>query len=165
MRHPDLPWARAVVRDGRITLHEWRPGLMTGGPQRTVLAGLASRGVVLADLRCDMYEDGSLELRVEWIPAGVDPGAAAAAVVAWAEQVGYRRVWLPDRVVDLSDALFTGGRAEVTCPTCGLRWDDESPEFWAMVRGHGHFPDSCPACNGSLPEWDLVPVESGQLVL
>jgi hypothetical protein len=153
---PDAPWARAVIRNGTITLNPWSPELMSGGPQRTVLAPLARRGVALADLSSDVREDGTEELRVAWVPAGASGGAAADVLIAWAEQVGYRRVWLPDRVVDLTGRLSTGGRAAVTCPTCRLSWEDESPEFWTFVRCSGHFPATCPVCNGSLPEWRVV---------
>jgi hypothetical protein len=154
--HP-APFARAVIRDGRITLNPWRPGLLTGGPQRVVLAPLAERHVVMADLSCEPTDGVREELRVEWVPAGGGNAEAAARLEQWAERVGYARLWLPDRVVELQQELFTGGRAAVTCPTCSLSWDDESPHFWASVRTSGYFPGFCPACNGSLPEWELEP--------
>ncbi|MGI8729439.1 MAG: hypothetical protein ACR2LK_05530, partial [Solirubrobacteraceae bacterium] len=44
-------------------------------------------------------------------------------------------------------------RVVVTCPTCTLRWEDQGPDFWGVVRDNGWFPGSCPACGGSLPEW------------
>ena len=147
-----VPWARAVIRDGRITLNPWKPGLMTGGPDRPILAGLRTTGTMIADLACPAPE----ELVVRWIPDGSQEGAAAETLLRWAERTGYTRVWLPDRVVDLGDSLFSGGRAEITCPTCRLEWDDESPDFWATVRSNGFFPATCPVCNGSLPEWELV---------
>jgi hypothetical protein len=154
-----VPWARAVVRDGRITLNAWSPGLMSGGPTRAVLRRLLRRGVMLADLSAHAADDGREELIVRWIPDGRTCAPARAALLQWAELVGYRRVWLPQEVVDFSEALLPGGRAATSCPTCGAVWDDETPEFWAMVRGQGHFPGHCPICNGSLPEW--VPAAGG----
>ena len=149
------PWARAVVRDGRVTLTAWTHSLMSGGPVRALLQGL-STGVAIADLTSEPSDDGRDELVVRWIPAGRTSEQAAAALLRWAERVGYRRVWLPDAVVDFSDALPTGGRVESRCATCGACWDDESPEFWTMVRKQGCFPGHCPICNGSLPEWEPV---------
>jgi len=151
-----VPWARAVIRHGRITLNPWSPSLMSGGPARSVLARLRHAGTVIADLRSQLHDSGGEELIVEWVPAGAATAAAEAALLAWAERVGYVRIWLPDRVVDLADTLFAGGRAATTCPTCGLVWDDESADFWAMVRSQGFFPAACPVCNGSLPEWQRL---------
>jgi hypothetical protein len=150
------PWARAVIRDGRVTLNPWSSSLMTGGPVRAVLRVLPADGVVLADLASEPGDDGREELVVCWVPAGRSSPPAEAALLRWAERVGYRRVWLPDAVVDFSDSLPTGGRMGSRCPTCGAQWDDESPAFWAMVRSQGRFPGSCPICNGSLPEWEPV---------
>ena len=78
----------------------------------------------------------------------------ASVLVAWATRVGYRRLWLPDRVVELH-AAPAGGTAMVRCRSCGARWEDASPNFWLMVRDEGHFPAICPACGDSLPEWDV----------
>ena len=149
----NLPWARAVVRDGRITLNGWSPSLMTRGPARAVLLRSLPEGVVIADLTSDVRPDGREELIVRWVPDGRASDAARATVVGWAAVVGYRRVWLPDDVVDLGDAPSDAGRVATACPTCGAAWDDESPEFWLLVRSQGHFPGGCPICNGSLPEW------------
>ena len=144
-----------MIRDGQITLNPWSPTLMTGGAQRAVLAQLAPVAVTLADLWCEPTRTGREELRVAWVPAGAGCREAALLLERWADRVGYTRLWLPDRVVELQQDLFNGGRAEVTCPTCALRWDDESPNFWSVVRSNAYFPACCPVCNGSLPEWEL----------
>ena len=148
-----VPWARAVVRDGRVTLNPWSPSLVSGGPGRALLGGLPARGVAVADLCSELRDDGREELIIRWLPDGAASGPARDALLDWAELVGYRRVWLPDEVVDLAGATTRLGRVATTCPTCGSRWDDESAEFWAMVLAQGHFPGQCPICNGSLPEW------------
>src|SRR4051794_4807693 len=104
------PWTRAVLRDGRMTLNAWSPLLITGGPQRAVLERLADGGAVVADL----YEhagETALELIVEWVFAGAGGAAAEAVLLAWAADVGYGRVWLPGRVVDLDVVPAAAGRA------------------------------------------------------
>jgi hypothetical protein len=58
------PWARAVIRDGRVTLNSWSSSLMTGGPVRAVLRPLLADGVVLADLASESCDDGRDELVV-----------------------------------------------------------------------------------------------------
>ena len=155
--HPDAPWARAVIRDGRLTLNRWSPRLMSAGPVRQILAPLVEKGIVLADLFLIERADGGEDLRVAWVPDGAGSEAAADLLVDWAQTVGYRAVWLPDRWVDLGEVLFAGGRAAVVCPTCDARWDDAGEQFWSMVRSNGYFPASCPVCNGSLPEWEYEP--------
>jgi hypothetical protein len=75
--------------------------------------------------------------------------------VEWARAVGYRRVWLPDRLVPI-DSPAQMGRASVRCPTCRARWRERDPSFWHEVRSSGHFPWVCPVCGGDLPQWDVV---------
>jgi hypothetical protein len=137
MQHP---MCRATIRDGSLTLNSWAPDLF-----RSVDA---PQGTVLADLTA--LSPG--ELLVEWVGGG----EAADAVLAWARLVGYTRVWLPDDVVDFEDTLVALAEAEVECPTCGMCWANSSPDFWATVRRSGYFPPTCPACNGSLPEWGFA---------
>ena len=106
---------------------------------------------MLADLT--RLDDG--ELLVTFVPRDGANDWARHALLEWAARVGWRRVWLDDRVVDLGEQPAVIGRARVRCPTCGMRWEDERPEFWDHVRGDGWFPPSCLACGGSLPEWEI----------
>jgi hypothetical protein len=76
---------------------------------------------------------------------------AREQLVAWAATVGYRRVWLDDAAVDLDDLPAHVARAAVRCPTCKLRWEDQRPDLWGVVRDSGWFLASCPPCGGSLP--------------
>jgi hypothetical protein len=109
------------------------------------------RDRVFADLACPDDD----ELLVIFVLRDSATEWARDALLAWAAVVGYRRVWLDDRVVDLTADPAVVGRARVRCPTCGARWEDERPEFWDLVRDSGWFPPSCLACGGSLPEWEV----------
>ncbi len=144
---PDRPTCRATIRGATVTLNGWNPALAAFGPLK---AGFGHVDAAVADL----HREGA-ELVV--VPVRGLPWHARAerGLVAWAEVTGYRRVWLPDRIVDLADAVAAVGRARVTCPTCGARWEDGTVEFWEGVRVHGWFPGSCLACGGSLPEWTV----------
>ena len=151
--HPEPDrFLRATITGDRITLNPPLRGTITGGPASMTLARLD--GVVLVDLRDAGDDDDEL---VATVPQNAPPMTAAArrTVAEWAALVGYRRLWLTDRVLDLEPPAALG-TATVRCPTCTATWTDGSPSFWATVRANGHFPGYCPACGGSLPEWRPV---------
>jgi hypothetical protein len=145
----DHPTCRATIRDGRVTLNAWTPGLRGRGPEPS---GFRSITAALCDLQ--MLDDGELMVlpvrRIPW------SRPAEETLLAWAAIAGYRRVWLPDRVVEFDDAPAPIGHATVDCPTCGARWEDAELSFWENVRRHGWFPGTCLACGGSLPEWSVA---------
>jgi len=145
----DRPWCRATIHRGRITLNPWRPVLIRGGPAAMALEPLAAHDVAVADLH--LPAEGELEVR--FVPGSPRPPGTADAILAWAANVGFMRVWLPDRVADVEPDAEPLGCAEVRCPTCGLGWHDDSPDFWAAVHAARSFPGWCAACGGSLPEW------------
>jgi hypothetical protein len=140
---------RATIANGKITLNPPLRGTITGGPASMTLTRLGD--VALVDLRPAGEDDDEL---VATVPPNAPPlrRAARRVLAEWAALVGYRRLWLPDRVVEL-DPPPPVGTARVQCPTCTSVWADDSESFWAMVRRNGHFPGYCPACGGSLPEW------------
>jgi hypothetical protein len=140
---------RATIAHGELTLNPPLRGTITGGPAAMTLARL--RDVVLVDLRHAGEEDDELVATVPPNAPGVDR-AARRVLTEWAALVGYRRLWLPDRVVEL-DPPPPVGTATVRCPTCASVWADSSPDFWALVRRNGCFPGYCPACGGALPVW------------
>jgi hypothetical protein len=143
---------RATIAHGELTLNPPLGGTIRGGPASMTFARLD--GVVLVDLRYAGEDDD--ELVVTTPPNAPAIGRAARRVLTdWAALVGYRRVWLPDAVVDLEPPPPVG-TATVRCPTCTSVWSDDSEGFWATVRENGHFPGYCPACGGSLPEWKPV---------
>jgi hypothetical protein len=147
----DPPTCRATIRDGHVTLNRWRPGLLDGGGPEPAAARTITAAI--ADLR--MEGDGEVIVtpveRVAWAEA------AEEALLGWAALTGYRRVWLPGRVVDLDGALAEVAPAATDCPTCGAHWHDEGVAFWERVRAAGWFPGTCLACGGSLPEWIVAP--------
>src|SRR5436309_13045107 len=94
----DRPFARATITARKITLNPWRPSLIDGGPGGMLIRPLARRGVVLADLVADNEQR---ELIVRFVPRDSATEPARSALVHWAAQVGWRRIWLDDRVLDL----------------------------------------------------------------
>jgi hypothetical protein len=97
------------------------------------------------------------ELIVTPVPRVLWTADAEETLLRWAPTAGYRRVWLPGRVVTF-DEVASLARAVVDCPGCGAHWEDESPSFWERVRADGWFPGRCPACGGSLPEWSVTEI-------
>ncbi len=144
----DRPFCRACVRDGTVTLHRWSRTLLHGGPAAVALEDVPAS---LADL----LVTGDGELIVAPVTRCRLSPADEAALLAWAEHVGYGRVWLPGRVVTLTGGPAATGPAAVRCTTCGARWRDDTTDFWLGVRAAGAFPGTCPACGGSLPEWTV----------
>jgi hypothetical protein len=143
----ETPTCRATIRDGQLTLNPWNPVYLGYGPEP---AAFHTINAALADLT--MLDD---ELIVVPVPRTPWNASAEEVVLRWAPAVGWRRVWLPGRVVTFGDPAPLG-RALVDCPACGARWEDENPRFWERVRSRGWFPPRCLACGGSLPEWTVV---------
>ena len=146
---PPHRFLRATIAAGELTLNPPLRGTITGGPASMTFARLA--GVAIVDLRGSGVDDDEL---VATLPPNAPPldRAARRVLADWAALVGYRRLWLADRVLDLDPPPPVGAVA-VRCPTCTSEWADSSPGFWALVRENHHFPGFCPACGGSLPEW------------
>jgi hypothetical protein len=152
-RGPGGPALRATIAGGRITLNPHLAGTILGGPAAMTFERL--EGVVLVDLAYAGADDDELVAIVP--PNAPRVGRAARRALAeWAALVGHRRLWLPDRVLELEPPPPVGTVA-ARCPTCTSVWADDSPRFWATVRENGHFPGYCPACCASLPEWRPVP--------
>jgi hypothetical protein len=144
----DPPTCRATIRDGAVTLNRWTPGLCMHGPEP---AGFRTIAAALADLR--VRDDR--ELMVTPAPSAPSSAEAEEALLSWAPPVGYRRVWLPGRVVECDGALAPIATAVSDCRTCGAHWEDGTIAFWARVREVGWCPGTCLACGGSLPEWSV----------
>ena len=138
----DAPTCRATIRDGLVTLNPWNPVLFGHGPEP---AGFATITAALADLR--MQDD---ELLVTPVPRTPWTESAEEVILRWAPNVGYRRVWLPGRVVDF-DAPAPLGRALVDCPTCGARWDDGAPASGSACAGTAGSPAAAWRAAGRSP--------------
>jgi hypothetical protein len=143
-----------VLRDGGVSMVEWRPSLAECGPMGQFLRARERAGVAIADLRLMTTSAGEREVIVEFMSAGAAREKAELAIVAWASTTGHRRVWLPSGLVDL-DPPPPLATASATCRTCRARWVDATPAFWAMVHGQGHFPLTCPVCGHALPQWKV----------
>src|SRR4051812_28317788 len=148
--------SRATIRDGRITLTNWQPWMAEVGPLAQLLRARERAEVAIADLRTESDSAGKKELIVEFMAAGRAREAAESALAGWAENVGFDRIWFPGGPVDLDPAARGLATASVTCPTCGADWVDATPAFWTTVKELGHFPDGCPVCGNSLPQWEVV---------
>ncbi len=147
-RPPDF---RATIRDGLVTIVNWAPWLLNGGgPSLGLVRDRAKDGVTLADLW--LNGDDTAEIIVEYL-AVADRRRADRLLTRWAESVGYDRLWLPDRLVSFPSGRPLGS-ARVVCPTCGVTWEDSTPDFWSNVRKSGRFPPLCSICNSDLPQWD-----------
>ncbi len=119
-----------------------------GGPSGCFLRQ-AFQATSVADLT--VIED---EYQPEVI-ATIKAGSAQAIVdplTSWAQALGYRRLWLPDNVIDIevADGPKSYG---TTCPTCHAEWSDDSPEFWQASVRQGSFPAFCWVCGGLMPQW------------
>ncbi len=151
---PD-PTFRATIRKGRVMLTAWANWLAAGGMWNGMLDARSRAAVAIADITV-VGEDDS-EVMVRFLNDGRAHDEAVAALCDWAQCVGYRRIWIDDRVeVILDDEPAIIAKAEVRCPTCGSRWRDSTPEFWALVRKMGAFPKWCVICGWELPQWDVV---------
>jgi hypothetical protein len=145
----DTPDYRITVRRGTVRAIDWGPWLATAGPMGMLLAARGRAGVAFADVT--VVRDGGVaaEAIVRFI-TGESP-EAREALVTWASDVGYRRLWLPRELVELPGPCE--GRAETRCSGCAARFSDAAPSFWENVRTAGRFPAMCPLCGGDLPQW------------
>lgn len=150
---------RITVRDGQLTV------VSAGGMPRRGWAGavareLADRGVHLADVHVITEGEDSRELVVRFLAEGCGVERAKDVIAGWALATGHARVWFRDELRDLTDAIPPSGDVSVLCRTCSARWVENDLEFWESVRGYGSFPDACPACGGTLPQWTVDPQRS-----
>ena len=153
------PDFRALVRRDTVRISDWRPWLATGGPMAQLARTRGSRTTAIVDLTVDWFVDEDGDRTAEEVvvtPIAGDVDRARGPLLRWASTVGYRRVWLPGDVVDLP--VSPGGAASVTCPGCGMRWEDRGDaHFWLTVRARGRFPNLCVVCGTDTPQWTVSP--------
>jgi hypothetical protein len=149
------PAFRATMEGARLTLVPARWVTLGARAVREALSRGTRPGVAVVDL-CVDQKAGWRELVVRPL-TGLDP-QAEKVLLRWAAAVGYRRTWLPGRVIELADGPPEVQTATVTCPTCGALWRDEAPDFWADVWSYGGFPSRCQLCGGLMPQWKVEPL-------
>src|SRR3954463_2184848 len=91
---PDFPDFRLTVRRGSVLAIDWHPWLTTGGPMMTMLHARGRAGVAIADVSVLRENDVATEAIVQFLAGDTAP--AREAIVAWASDCGYRRMWLHD---------------------------------------------------------------------
>jgi hypothetical protein len=146
---PDLPDLRLTIRRGAVLAVDWHHALVRTGPLTTMLRERERAGVGIAD--ATVIREGGLAAEAVVAFVAGDTPPARAAIVRWAGDVGYRRLWLPGDVVELRGPQEAP--AETRCSGCAVRLHDAAPEFWRHVRALGRFPSACPVCGGDLPQW------------
>ena len=146
--------ARAIIREGRITITR-RPLLLQRERARSYSEALREAGTLICDLELSPEPAGERELTV-FRPIGGELDALATdALIEWGAMVGCRRIWLPDRLIEIDDTLVPGiDEIEVEpCPTCGVAPDiDDIADIIASRRRRGHSSDICPVCMSHRPE-------------
>lgn len=147
------PTWRATIRGRRLTLTGWAPWLIREGPVATLLPGREADGISIADLTIHGTDDD--EVSVRFYALGAEQAVVESVLIRWAELVGHRRLWLPDRLVSLEPDPDSIGTASVRCPTCRARWQDSSPNFWLNVKRAHTFPRWCPLCGCEMPQWSV----------
>jgi hypothetical protein len=151
----DDPDFRATITHNRLSLVGWHDQLFR--PSAPAAHHFRPRaGVVIADLTVIRDDDGNPEELIVAVHSGTLRGAPRRRLLDWAAALGYRRVWLPDEIVELEPDEGMGELAETRCPNCRARWADREFEFWSMVRRSGFFPLVCPVCGGDLPQWAVA---------
>jgi hypothetical protein len=95
------------------------------------------------------------ELVVGFVTGSPDTPEIRERVAAWAQLVGFRRLWFPDELLALDPVEAELGEARVRCPTCSARFAERDADFWAMVRSNKLFPNRCLVCGAPLPQWEV----------
>ena len=144
-----MPDFRATIARGTVRLVDWTPWLAASGPLNTLLVERGRAGVAIADLDVVREGDQAVELVARFLAGDRPP--ARATLARHAHDVGYRRLWLPDEVLELPP--WRPGRAATRCSGCRATLTDGEPAFWASVRASGCFPTVCPLCGSDLPQW------------
>lgn len=153
------PRLRATYGKGRLMLLAHGDALAEAGPILTMLGQReADERPVIADLAdsrnaADPYGRWELTVRV-LSPDGLG-AEAEGAILDWAANVGYGRVWLPDRVEQIDIRRPFHRLAQVECGNCGQVWRNSGRKFWQKVHRLRCFPPFCLLCGGDLPAWEV----------
>jgi hypothetical protein len=153
---------RATHRNGRLIVLPHHGGLATHDSVLSMLGDPADDGLMIANLGESEIsgEPGAWELTVTLVTLSEPPEEAEEALVEWATNVGYRRVWLPGRVVNCEPASSFLNRATCECGTCGKTWHQSGRAFWENVLELRSLPSYCLICGGDLQGWRVGRVTS-----
>jgi hypothetical protein len=149
---PPRPRFRATISRGQVSITEWAPWLVRDLPGGETDES-EGPGFAIADLTPVGEEEQELVVRVQLHKH--DRREAECRLIDWSSHVGYSRVWLPTRVVEIPPCAEQIGVATVRCPTCATVWRDASPEFWLAVRDRKLFPLWCRICGSEMPQWEV----------
>lgn len=116
--------------------------------------------LTIADLTIVYSVEGGREIFADLL-IDHDPKAGKAALVGWAASVGYRRLWLPSGMIDLSTSFGTADSATAVCRVCGTRYLESHSDFWGNVMIQGGFPVTCRLCGAQMPQWKPAPGKQG----
>ena len=144
---------RATFSGGPLTLVRWHQHLISPFGLCNGLLPNAT-GTALADLTIIRDQVEGHEVVVREVTASLGP-SFRVALTEWARSLGYARVWFPDALVELDPSLPETASASTRCQVCGSHFSDSSLEFRLMVRANGVFPEGCPCCGASLPQWSV----------
>jgi hypothetical protein len=155
------PRFRATHRNGRLTVLPHHDGLAEHSAVLTMLNEPTEGELTIADLGESEIagKPGGWEMTVTVLTLGHPSPQAEHALVEWATDVGYRRVWLPDRVVtcQLQHSFLSGATAQ--CETCGQTWHQSGRSFWTHVAKRRSFPTYCLICGADLASWRIGRME------
>jgi hypothetical protein len=153
-RERGYPAFRATIRGGRIWLRAWSPALLQAPQARNLATRPVAVDTAVADLTVAEVEteSGRRDLIARFLYRSAEADDEGP-LIDWASRTGYSMLWLPDRLVELEIDPNRLGEARTECPTCGARWAQDDPAFWAEVLRQGYFPDTCNYCGCALPEW------------
>ena len=139
---------------GHVTRDEVDGGVRLGGAGSYAALAAACLGYETALVTVAPPDDPLLDplrrvprLQVHCVPSAV----MTTFALDYAD--GHRRLWLPDRLVEIERDPEAITHASVRCDVCHARWSDGTPEFWLGVREAKAFPKWCPVCGCELPQW------------
>ena len=152
-----VPIMRATYAQGLLTVVVPRQRLLNDGDITGMSFDARSdAGVSIIELGETELDGFGWELTVGFLAEG-NRARAERAIQIWSARVGYRRVWFPDRIYEPGRPPRPHTVAMMDCPTCGHPWRGRGRRFWRQVWDVRLFPNLCPLCGGTLPQWRLVP--------
>lgn len=151
------PFSRAVIKGDAIYLQPWIPPLTVMNAEAPTYRGVHEGGVRIVDVARDTDPSGVRSIFLIEVQGHSLTDADRDLIVAWAENLGYDRVFLDglNGIVELSGLIPAGHEASVTCDVCGATQRDSSVELWRWCARLGRFPTNCFVCNSRTRQWSV----------